>query len=567
MNSKLSHVFVATLALFLAPAVGLTACGDDETDTDPTAGTGGGGVGGGGTGEGICLLNNCSADEHCLGCADGRNTCLEAENRCVACDPNTGEGCPDGQECSPFGLCVPAGLTCPTDGDGNPTVACSANSDCLACSPMHQVCDTTTAKCQACTATNTQHCLSSDICIDTDGDGREESCSPKCPATCDDNNDCAQCGGTDPNNMENWAHACFQHKCAECSDTFPCAAGEECVNGVCKKPCGILGAAPGTCEGPGDCLSCGDGDDAWDCRFPINNPDRGICTPTAAGCSDLGNIAVLPPPYSQVTNLCSNDNDCANVGIQYDVGKQIQDLVGGTELDLGFTSVTISSPANVEYPMPICADIEITDNISCGVCVPCEEDADCMPIDVDPLVGDLFKDEPLAQIAFALLADLLWGDEPNHHLNFFCLELAAGYGACIPCANPLSACGDTPGGGGSGMCDHDVCTEGGPLDPSCGTCEQAVCDDDSFCCNDTWDDLCVSAADSLCNNVCTGNPCGLDLCTDHTNTGNAPNDDCNSCTMSICAADSYCCDVEWDDICVGLTTDAAHSAACASQGC
>ncbi len=569
MNSKLSKVFVATIALFLAPAIGFTACSDDEPDTASTAAGGqGGSVGtGGGSGEGICLLNNCSADDHCLGCADGRNTCLVAENRCVACDPNTGEGCADGQECSAFGLCVPNGLTCPADGDGNPTVTCGANSDCLACSPLHQVCDTQTSKCQACTATNTQHCLASDICVDTDGDGREETCSPKCPATCDEANDCAQCGGTDPSNKDNWAHACFQHKCAECSDTFPCASGEECVNGTCQKPCGILGADPGTCEGPGDCLACGDGDDAWTCRKPINNPTRGTCTPPAAGCSDLGSVAVLPEPYASITNLCSDDPDCANVGIQYDVGKAIQDLVGGTELDLGFTSVTINSPANVEYAMPICASIDITDNISCGICVPCKVDADCKPIDVDPLIGDLFKDEPLAQIAFALLADLLWGDEPNHNLNFFCLEVAAGYGACIPCANPLSSCGTGGGGGGSGMCDHGPCEEGTALDGMCDTCAAAVCAVDDWCCTEDWDDICVGLADDECSNICSGgDPCAADICS-----ASGPRlSTCDACTAAICADDAFCCDVDWDSACVDQATSGTATyigAVCDSEGC
>ncbi len=561
MNSKLLRVIAATAALFVAPAIGLTACGDDEGDTAQT-GTGGQGGSGGGTTNGICLLNNCSADEHCLGCADGRNTCLEAENRCVACDPNTGEGCPDGEECSPFGLCVPEGLTCPTDGMGTPTVTCTKNADCLACSPMHQVCDTVTAKCQACTATNTQHCLQSDICVDTNDDDRPDSCSPKCPATCDEDNDCSSCGGTDPNNMSTWAHACFQHKCAQCSDTFPCAAGHQCVKGKCHKPCGILGAEPGACEGDPDCAACGDGDDQWECRTPINS-ERGTCIPPITGCSDLGGIAVLPEPYSDFTNTCSNDNDCANVGILYDVGKQIQDLVGGTELDLGFTSVTISSPANVEYKMPICAEINFTDSLTCGVCVPCEKDADCAPIDVDPLVGDLFKGEPLAQIAFALLADLLWGSSNDHNLNFFCLKVAAGYGACIPCANPLSPCGG--GGGGSGSCNHDVCVEGDPLDGSCDPCASNVCDEDSYCCTTEWDDICVDLADQYCANICSGgNPCTKhDECT----AGDALLSSCSSCTAAVCAVDPYCCSTAWDSLCVDHAsdpTDPDYQSACAA---
>ena len=552
------------------PVLGITACGDDDSaDVDPS----GGGGGGDGEEEGICLLNNCSDDKHCVGCQDNRDTCLIAENRCVACDPNTGEGCEEGQDCSPFGICVPEGLTCPTDGDGTPTVTCNANSDCLACSPMHQVCDTDTGRCQACTATNTQHCLQSDICIDTDDDGREDSCSPKCPATCDDNNDCSLCGGNDPNNQENWAHACYQHKCAECNPdkNFPCPAGEDCVNGTCVKPCGQPGEPVGTCDTAGgngdtDCAFCGDGDDQWECRTPVNST-RGSCIPPVAGCSDLGGLAVLPEPYSDFTNLCSpsqGNADCANVGIQYDVGKQIQDLVGGPELDLGFTTVTISSPANVEYPMPICAGLEITDGVTCGVCVPCKEDSDCQPIDVDPLIGDLFADEPLAQIAFALLADLLWGSSDDHHLNFFCLDVAGELGACLPCANPLSECGGG-GGGGSGMCDHNVCTVGSPLDGDCDDCAELVCDEDSFCCNNTWDQDCIDLADDVCNGICSsGDPCQQhDACTE----GVALLASCNQCTADVCAADSFCCNSAWDDVCVAHATDPQdddYQASCAA---
>jgi hypothetical protein len=286
--------------------------------------------------------------------------------------------------------------------------------------------------------------------------------------------------------------------------------------------------------------------------------------PPIAGCSDLGGLAVLPPPYNQVTNTCSMDSDCNNVGIQYDVGKAIQNLVGGTELDLGFTSVTISSPANVEYPMPICAEIHLTGDIDCGICVPCEKDADCQPIDVDPLVGDIFKNEPLAQIAFALLADLLWGNNDNHHLNFFCLNVAAGYGACIPCANPLSSCGGGTGMG-SGMCDHDVCATGTALDGTCDPCAANVCAVDNYCCDTEWDDICVGLADDNCADICSqGDPCAAhDECT----VGNALQPSCSTCAADVCAADPFCCNTEWDDLCVAHAadnTDADYQASCAA---
>jgi hypothetical protein len=216
--------------------------------------------------------------------------------------------------------------------------------------------------------------------------------------------------------------------------------------------------------------------------------------------------------------------------------------------------------------MPICADVEITDDISCGICVPCEQDSDCQPIDVDPLIGDLFVNEPLAQIAFALLADLLWGDNPDHHLNFFCLDVAAGYGACIPCANPLSPCGQGGGGMGSGMCNHDVCSTGDALDGNCDPCAAAVCAQDDFCCTNTWDSICVDLADSECNDICTGgDPCTQDFCQE----SGAALEGCNACTQAVCAQDPYCCDVAWDQYCVAYTDpqDPEYISACSGLGC
>lgn len=572
MMTKLRTLLVATAALLFGPIMLTSACGGDDPATSTGSGGTGTGTGTGGSGageQGICLLNNCSEDLHCVECPDGRDKCLLSENRCVACDPNTGEGCADGQECSSFGICVPAGLTCPTDGEGNPTFTCTANSDCLACSPMHQVCDTDTGKCQACTETNTQHCLSSDICIDTDNDGNAETCSPKCPQTCDEDNDCSVCGG--PGNE---AHACFNHKCAECSDTFPCAAGFECTNGVCVPPCGLPGPVSGLCDAPEDCNFCGETPGTWDCKVPINGTNsHGVCAPPANGCSDLGG-AVLPPPFNTVTEACSNDGDCAQAmaGIQYNVGKQIRDLIGSNEIDLGFTQIPIQD-ANIFYAMPVCASIQITENASCGICVPCEEDADCMPINVDDLIVDMFAGDALGTIAGALLVDLLWGDNEDHNLNFFCQQVVAGYGACIPCGNPLAPCGaNSGGGGGSGMCDHPVCDTGGPLDPMCSQCAADVCAVDSFCCGangGTWDALCVDTADDECNNICTGgSACAHTPCEEGPNMTQQPNTplaaNCSPCVADICQDDPFCCQSDWDSLCVNKALDTATYPSCAS---
>jgi hypothetical protein len=516
---------------------------------------------------GICLLNNCASDEECKGCPDGRSRCMVAENRCVACDPVTGQGCPEGQSCSSYGICAPAGQTCPTDDKGNPQVACNTSDDCKACSPMHQICDQQTHKCQACLPTNTQHCLSSDICVDG-------KCSPKCPQSCTKDSECGQCGAPGKE-----AHACYQHKCAECSDTYPCAAGLVCKAGSCVPQCGLAGPTAGTCKTSEDCKSCGDGKSggAWSCKKPINAGanDLGTCGPSAAGCSDLGkSVAVLPPPWDQYTNACSKDADCSGVGIQYNVGKLVKDIVGDDEINLGFTKVKIHD-ANVTYGMNKCADIKITENLSCGVCVPCEVDADCKPIGLDPLIAQLFKGEPLAQIAGALLLDLLYGNNAQHNLYFYCQPVAAGYGVCAPCANPTQACGQSGGGGSGGgapsggSCTHSPCATGAKLSASCDGCAATVCSYDAYCCSTEWDNICVSEAKQYCGATCNGgggtggggtggsspSSCSHTECI----AGAKLSKSCSLCAASVCKYDAYCCDVEWDQQCV---SEAATDPAC-----
>ena len=547
----------AAMLLSACAAPGAGAGGDDEGVGAGNATTGSSSADGD---SGICLLNNCHSDDECGGCQDGRDTCLVGESRCVACDPVTGMGCDDGLSCSPFGICAPEGQTCPTDEHGDPQIVCNQNSDCLACSPMNQVCDTASGKCQACTSDNTDHCLQSDICL-------SGKCSPKCPGSCTVDADCGQCGG--PGNE---AHACNSHKCSECSDTVPCAAGLQCVAGSCIPQCGIPGPVSGDCLSDEDCEYCGDANDggAWQCNKPINSggpTNHGSCGPAAAGCSDLGNgVAVLPDPWNDYTNLCSNDGDCAGVGIQLNVGELIRDLIGSDELDLGFTSIAIHD-ANVSYDMSECAALEISNNISCGICVPCQVDSDCEPIAIDPLISDLFAGDPLVQIAGSLLIDLLYGDNPDHNLNFHCLPVAAGYGVCAPCANPMQECGNNQGGGGGGgggSCDHSPCSTGGALDASCDSCAATVCQADSYCCNNSWDDVCVDEAAQMCGSTCNGGGggCAHNVCS----AGDALDPGCSSCAASVCQADSYCCTSQWDSICVGMVPQYCGGDACGGGG-
>lgn len=553
LNSLKTFLFAAVVG------VSLSACGDDGDaggtsntlgETSSTTGDTGGEVESDTTVEDtevdpsdsdsdsasdICLLQNCEDDLECAGCTEGRTMCYAPDKRCVACDPESGEGCEEGLRCTEFGDCVDADLECPTDEEGVPTFECNDDPDCAACDPDHQVC--AAGQCVQCRGDALDACQSTEACIGN-------VCVSKCPESCTTNEECSDCGTKNAP-----ATACHNHTCAECSNSsstpVACPNGEFCTDeGACAPLCGIPGQSPGVCESDDDCAGCRA--DNTNCIIPIN-ADRGTCGPVASGCSDLGEgVAVLPEPYDQITNLCSDDPDCEGIGIQYNVGELLRDLTGIDEID----------DANIFYPMAACADITVgvgNTSISCGVCVPCEENDDCNDIDIDQVAGDAFG--PLGPIAAALLLDTLFGD--NEHMIFMsCQPIAAGYGVCVPCPNLLNDCTDS-GGSGGGSCDHDVNTEGGPLDPSCGTCAAAVCEQDGFCCNTAWDEQCVNSVDIHCTDG---------ACHDQCEVGEAMNPSCNQCVADICEADSWCCENEWDDLCVSRVADICNGE-CVGEGC
>ncbi|MBK8237755.1 MAG: hypothetical protein IPK74_19665 [Deltaproteobacteria bacterium] len=485
---------------------------------------------------GICLLHNCESDFDCEGCTEGRNSCYGPDKRCVACNPDTGDGCADGEECTEFGYCVPAGAQCPADVG----TQCNDDPDCAPCDPDHQVCSA--GACVECRGDMAEACNGAETCVD-------EVCVPKCPEECSVDADCALCGeGTMAPAM-----ACHNHRCAECSDTHPCPEGESCTpEGRCAAICGLPGMVVGVCDADAHCTGC-DGDND-SCNTPING-GHGTCGPSASGCSDLGNgVVVLPEPFDQVTNLCSNDDDCSNISIDYNVGKLLRDLTG----------LEAIGDAVIQYSMHACASVTVGTgggSISCGVCVPCKEDDDCTDIDVDDVAGDAFG--PLGAIGAALLLDQLFGAN-DHLIHMFCQPVAGDYGVCVPCPTLLNDCTGGGGGGGGGSCDHDVCTAGGPLTPECGSCAATICNLDDFCCSNSWDDVCVGHVEENCAGGCGGG--GGGNCHDQCEAGAAMNASCSACVSSICAADPFCCQTSWDDTCVS-EVDTFCDGQCAGTGC
>jgi hypothetical protein len=518
-NSRTLRFIPSILSLFT-----VLACGDDGAGGNGgTAGAGGNGgeaAQGAGAGSGVCIKQACQSNDEC-DCEDGRVNCLiepgETYGRCVACGDGTTTECPPGEVCSSFGECVPEGAECPTDGMGEPTIACASSADCVACDPAHQVCDTATNKCVACTETNTSACQPTDICKDGE-------CAPACAKDCTVDNDCSKCNG---------AKACNNHICSECSETYACPAGSYCdlTTGTCEKECGQEGTV-GVCVNDSDCVGCEGGTQVCHKAINADPDDLGTCGPDATGCSDLGDGALtLPPPYNEITNTCSNDGDCAGVGIQYNVGEALRDLLGADEIlgqEIG--------DAFVEYPMDACANVTIA-NTSCGVCVPCRVDDDCQDLDIDSLTNDLFPG--VAGPVVNLILNQIFGVE-DKTVYMYCESVAAGYGVCVPCPGVLNDCAQTGGDTGGGTCDHPPEQEGTPLSSDCDPCAATVCASDAFCCTTAWDSLCVEAAATQCSGS---------NCHDGCVVGEPMGVECGPCEGTICNLDPYCCNTTWDDVC------------------
>lgn len=119
---------------------------------------------------------------------------------------------------------------------------------------------------------------------------------------------------------------------------------------------------------------------------------------------------------------------------------------------------------------------------------------------------------------------------------------SCGDGICEPgedCSTCPEDCGACP------VCEHDPCEAGAPLDPQCDECATTVCEQDSFCCDVLWDRLCIQQAESLCGLQCDAS-CNHDTCS----VGDPLAPSCDTCTDTVCALDPYCCETAWDGRCV-----------------
>jgi hypothetical protein len=96
-------------------------------------------------------------------------------------------------------------------------------------------------------------------------------------------------------------------------------------------------------------------------------------------------------------------------------------------------------------------------------------------------------------------------------------------------------------------CAHHECGEGVALDATCSTCATAVCDQDAYCCDTAWDELCIQLAAGVADCGCEAMACEHPECSE----GTKLNPQCSECAQAVCEADDYCCTDEWDSFCTG----------------
>jgi hypothetical protein len=113
---------------------------------------------------------------------------------------------------------------------------------------------------------------------------------------------------------------------------------------------------------------------------------------------------------------------------------------------------------------------------------------------------------------------------------------------------------DPPPPSGCGIAEND-CFESGPVAGcSDAACCAAVCAIDLFCCNTQWDLLCVKAALDLCEPGESFESC-LDATSDCSIASNTPGCSDADCCTSVCSIDPACCVIGWDTTCVQTALD------------
>lgn len=204
---------------------------------------------------------------------------------------------------------------------------------------------------------------------------------------------------------------------------------------------------------------------------------------------------------------------------------------------------------------PYCCQAEWDDN--------CVNEASKLPLDCrraecgDPDSGDPCEPHPSPASNNLACCKLVCAEDDyccTTEWDATCVQLALGKPEC----GCFYECGDTCAGDCCRAHDNQACAD--------ADCCAAVCQVDSYCCDTLWDAACASDARAICtaeDEACPLPPCGSDLLPSCCTASNAPNCSDESCCEAVCAVDPLCCTTIWDSICVD---EAAAIPSCKCNG-
>ena len=209
-------------------------------------------------------------------------------------------------------------------------------------------------------------------------------------------------------------------------------------------------------------------------------------------------------------------------------------------LAVGATFCLFASSARAQTPTPTpggdcCADHPGPgcDDVACRDCV-------CGLVDQEVCCAGVWDADCVAAASNACAANCACATVPT--------PTATGTPA-TPTPSP------TPGG--------ECCASHGAPGCDVSACQACVCELDSNCCSEIWDEYCVSRAADECNGSCA---CSGECCLARDTPG------CKSaiCTDCVCAIDSACCTAVWDQPCTERAVnpdECAGSCPCTPADC
>jgi hypothetical protein len=548
----------------------------------------------------FCGDGNCDNDESCSSCSQDCGQCGGGGDCCSA---NGSPGCDDGgiQAC----VCAADSFCCESDWD-NICVGEVESEGCGQCGGGADFCPGYGGTSSCCTTDNPCGWNDDNICdCDSTCGWDEGDCGGGgafCgDGACDDDEscgscaqDCGSCAGDGDCCQENGTPGCVDASISACvceGDSYCCETewDDVCVGEVESEGCGVCGDVLDFCPGysgssscckpdnpcgwaddnicdcestcawdSGDCgggTSCGDGvcDVDEDCNTCPD--DCGWCGGDGDCCTENGTPGCDNPAVAQC--VCEADVYCCET--EWD--------------DICVGEVDSEGCGSCDGGGPVCGDGECSAGEACDNCPddcgPCGGTGSCC--EVQETEG---CDDPTIQACVcaedSFCCDFKWDSICVDEIADFgcgsCEAGGCGDGQCADDESCLSCPEDCGQCAGSGCCSPHF--EPGCADPAVEGC---VCEQDSFCCEVEWDEICANEVTSLdCGQCEVGPTCGDGECQGGENCEVCPGD-CGECAgggdccapletpgcsdpdiqACVCALDSYCCETMWDDICVG----------------